>query len=498
MLTAKKKLTQQLAGTFYITRNLIRHSKYMKLLIATMLTGVLVAGTVQAKELYVDSQTGNDATSYANNSAGQPWRTIGRAAWGSTNRHQPNAGNAARAGDTVIIQEGIYDATQTSDQRYYPYYNPANSGTSGNYIIFQANGNVQLRSSSSDRRPLIGSYQRNYIVWDGFTLNENSMNVHADTGPVVIWACNNTIVKNLHITGINQNWNDNHNGIRIENADNITVQNCYITGFYEDHGSGVTTYTSSNVLLEHNEVTNCQQGLFVKGANDGPFIIRYNYIHDSVYKGIRLGGLRSGGAKVYQNVLHDVDVAIHIEDFASDGPRNVQVVNNTLVSTVNFERGSIWMMDHYGGVSNIEIKNNVITDSDRSGIHLSNNDILAELDSDYNLIHNNFVDFRDRNSNMPLSEWQDRHSKDANSITSNPSFVDAGNHNYKVNTVSPSDNAGIDVLDLDGDGSVRDPINIGAYITGNEVIGITDDLGGGGQQPPTQPAPPTNLKIILE
>ena len=73
-----------------------------------------VSGTTQSgaaatgRTLYVNSATGNDATTYANNSASTPWRTIGRAAWGSTNYASPNAAQAAQAGDTVLIEAGIY------------------------------------------------------------------------------------------------------------------------------------------------------------------------------------------------------------------------------------------------------------------------------------------------------------------------------------------------------------------------------------------------------
>ncbi len=461
--------------------------KHLRLFIVFFM---MCAGSAQAATLYVNGSTGNDANTYAQVAAEtHKWATVGRAAWGSADRDNPVTAQAAAGADTVIVEAGIYDATGDGGAKHFPYYNPVNNGSAGNYITFQADGVVELRSSNVNGRALIGSYQKDYIVWDGFVLDENYIIVHSDSGPVVIWDCSYVTVKNLHITGLDQSWGDNHNGVRIELSDHATVQNCYMTGFSEDHGSGVTTYTSTDVLLEHNEVTNSQQGLFVKGANDGPFIIRYNYIHDSVVKGIRLGGLRAGGAKVYQNVLHDVDVAIHIEDFAADGPQNAQIVNNTLVSTTGNTdgRGSIWMMDHYGGVDTVEIKNNIITDSGASGIHLSNNDIVATLDSDYNLIYNNSVDFRDATSNLTLAQWQSAHSQDVNSTDgTDPLFTNSVAHDYTLESGSPcrEGNAaeGVDVLDLDGDSSTVDPITIGAYITGDEIIGINGN--GDDETPP--------------
>jgi len=58
-----------------------------------------------------------------------------------------------------------------------------------------------------------------------------------------------------------------------------------------------------------------------------------------------------------------------------------------------------------------------------------------------------------------------------------------------LSSTSPCRNTGIDRQDYDGDGNATEPINMGAYITGNEIIGpiSSGDL--------TAPSPPGNLKI---
>jgi hypothetical protein len=68
--------------------------------------------TTTGRTLYVNSATGNDAVSYLQNSEATPWRTIGRAAWGSANRSTPNQAEAARAGDTVLIASGTYSSNE--------------------------------------------------------------------------------------------------------------------------------------------------------------------------------------------------------------------------------------------------------------------------------------------------------------------------------------------------------------------------------------------------
>ena len=58
----------------------------MRRLLAAM-TLALLATTADAKDLCVNGSTGSDATTYAaNNGTSTCWQTIGRAAWGSTNR----------------------------------------------------------------------------------------------------------------------------------------------------------------------------------------------------------------------------------------------------------------------------------------------------------------------------------------------------------------------------------------------------------------------------
>lgn len=77
------------------------------------------------------------------------------------------------------------------------------------------------------------------------------------------------------------------------------------------------------------------------------------------------------------------------------------------------------------------------------------------------------------------------------SITSNPLFQDVSAGNYRLRSDSAALRAGIDVLDLNRNGSTSDPLPLGAYITGNEAIGLL--VGGAAISPPS---PPTDLEVI--
>ena len=80
--------------------------------------------------LYVNGATGNDSTTYSNNDSANPWATIGRAAWGSTDRSDPNSEEAAAAGDTVLVAAGTYNASAASGETI-----PAGAYITGNEII---------------------------------------------------------------------------------------------------------------------------------------------------------------------------------------------------------------------------------------------------------------------------------------------------------------------------------------------------------------------------
>ena len=89
-----------------------------------------------------------------------------------------------------------------------------------------------------------------------------------------------------------------------------------------------------------------------------------------------------------------------------------------------------------------------------------------------------------------LSQWR-AHGQDAappQAIRANPYYVNRIARDYRLCTgagvpvascadASPAINQGVDLLDLDGDGSTTDRITAGAFITGDERIGPNFDGG---------------------
>lgn len=481
----------------------------MNRIVPIFLLLALVSAPAFSKVLYVDASRGDDSVSYAANSADNPWRTIGRAAWGGVNRNSPNSSQAAQAGDTVIVRAGTYSASGTGS-RWGVAYRTANSGRAGAPIIFQAEGSVVLTLSSS-RGPVIGASgfdgpRRDYITWRGFTIHEANAPSTPDTGPIVLAGTVGSTIEDCVVDGNGDpGFNDNHPGIRIEGSHDVLVRNCRIsnvrtTGVNGNNGAGIQIYHSGNVTMEHNEIYNSGSGIFLKAPMDGSgfFNIRYNHIYNVSGSGIaihRSPNPANSPINVYQNVIRDTRTCVNIWTFdqGSTDPRNAKVVNNTLN---NCEVGigiSGNLVNNAGHI----IQNNIVTNASDYAINFAG-DVSNLQRSRIYFEHNLYFAYRRfaiaYTTNHSLSSWKDAFNQDSTNPASrdtNPMFVNATNRDFRLQTNSPARNAGVDILDLNRNGSTTDLISLGAYITGGEVIGPTS-------APPADigiPAAPTALQL---
>ncbi len=468
-----------------------------KLLLLFLL--LFVPFSLEAKTLYVDGATGSDATTYANNDATHKWATIGRAAWGSTNPLAPVTAQAAQAGDTVLITAGTYtsisyvpDASYDGDTKWTPAFKPVNTGTAIAPITFRGVGVVDLRMATGYLGPIIGCRNQSYITWDNFYIDEVNIHDVSDTGPVVASASSYCIFQNLEIKGKAATYNDNHNAIRIENADYTEVRNCKIydiegiSGFGEN-STAVMFYDSNYSLIENNEFYHCGTGVFIKGRHMDTQIgtvVRKNLIYNMGAYGVAIAG--SDGASVYQNILRDNNQSLDMWGFSNGHHTNNKFVNNTVVratsamghirpradgeGSYNFFVGSvinnnIFMSTTYG---------NIMTDTKWGAVATN---ITHE--------HNNYYDFTaskfwysEGAASKTFAQWKSDFGKDdlaPDSITTDPLFVNASTNDFHLQAGSPALTLGVDILDLDGDGSTTDTVPAGAYITGSEVIGL--DVG---------------------
>jgi PKD repeat protein len=431
-------------------------------------------------QLFVDGSTGDDSRSYAENSASTPWATIGRAAWGSTDRNSPDAAEAAQPGDTVTVLAGTYVTTQMPNERYIPSWNPVNSGTPGNPIVFRAVGEVILQSVLGGANgPVIGAFQRDYITWDGFFVDEPNIETRADTGPVVIWDSDNVIIQNLEIRGKTAQWVDNHNGIRLEFANNAIVRGNKIYGIRRMGGvnrnaAAIMTYDSNNILIEANEIFDSYDAMYVKNQNNN-FVVRHNLVYDIEGPGLRLsqiGCSATAGALIYRNVFRNNAVGVSFSPIQSDGHNepyctapyvnNIRLVNNTIVdNAVGITiKGSALNLN-----GDALIENNIVTGSD-TAINSEDSSIGSAFTIQNNLYFGNGEYGRLGSSSISLTSMQNSFGIDSGSFEANPLFADEAAEDFRLQADSPAINAGMDVMDLNGNNITAEPINFGADMNG--------------------------------
>lgn len=490
---------------------------------------VCLAVPADAKTLYVNnsgSPACSDSTSYAANSAASPWCSIGRASWGNASRSSSNTAEAAAAGDTVVVTGGTYSHAAISTyvgtggpQRYTPLYSPLNSGTSGNPITFQCSG-VCVLTTTGGNGAVMGALNVDYVTWKGFTIDEANAPSATDTGPVVLWSTTGSILENNTITGDTSYFpGDNHVGIRMENTQGVVIRNnrisyfrnggdpaCVTSCVYNNPANGacIETYYSGNATIYSNELHHCGTGIFLKGngtdggthpLGGGPFTMYLNYIHDNSVMGSYFYRRETAaeGTGLYtfrQNLIVNCPYGAAIQVFSEgDGsePRLVRYVNNTVVggtSSVLFlglqpSAGHWFYNNIFSGPSTqyVEVQ----------GKTNANVGDTARLIMDYNV--GNGAGTRwgltDSGGSTTLANWTSNTGQDSHSSNASPSFAGASDYRLCTGSNTPvvgcagasaALTVGLDVLDLDNDGSTADTVPAGAYLTGSEVLGA----GGSG------------------
>lgn len=448
----------------------------MKRLLAFCLLATMLISVADAKTLYVDGATGNDATTYEANSATSPWRTIGRAAWGSTSYTSPNAAQAAKPGDLVLIAEGIY--WETGDPRggrFTVSLNPANNGTAANPITFRGVGDVFVRMQQGFRGGMIGCAGRSHIIWDNFQIDDYYGGSTADTGPVVFSGnarhCQliNSTVKGhpgSYYHGY-PTFGGNYRGISIEPADFIVIRNNVIHDFRGGQNeAGIMLYDSNDNLIENNLFYNNGIAVFVKGLHPG-FTQARNVIRRNVVRnnngGIR--GLDFHDGLVYQNLIYN-NSGVGLWIGFGTASRSVWA-NNTL------HNNGHPIVAQGTELVGIRVLGNIVASSPSAYYNWTvDSPSQQDVFYDRNVFYDNQRHWHSESGRtIAFNEWQTTFRMDVNGVLSNPMFVNPDAGDFRLQSGSPVQSIAIDVLDLNRNGSTTDLIPAGAYVTGEELIG---------------------------
>jgi hypothetical protein len=294
---------------------------------------------------------------------------------------------------------------------------------------------------------------------------------------------------------------NNHNGIRIENTRNVVLRNNRIVnvlnfGSLQMNGAGVMAYFSDGAVIENNEISNCGSGVFIKGGDNTNFVVRKNVIYGGGTGVIVQYTGQTGEHRIHQNLLRNntSGIAVRLNAY------NVKVVNNTLVD--NSANGGIVLAHWQEPVANILVANNIVTQTSGDLVNGGEATNVSQFSLDRNVYFGTNRWSMAGSAYSSLSTWQAAlggcplAGNDCAATVSNPMFVSASD--YRLQSTSPARNVAVDLLDLNGNGSVSDVIPAGAYVTGLEVIGRGSSSGSSAPPPPPSAAlaAPTGLRVV--
>ncbi len=436
----------------------------------------------------------------------------GTATWAqATNISTPTNGRTAMqnavAGDVVYFRGGNYEPCVSPVSSYWDYWKPAwyplHSGSSGNPITFKnypGETPVMVQTLRSVPDPVnngwcvFGVENGSWIVWDGFRGTKAATNASL----FIFHGASDCTVQNCYFQGWLYGTNNNapiYVGEDGNPSYRCTIRNNYIydsrgLGSYMDHYNcaGLLLYEINNFIIENNTINNCGAGIFLK--ND-PInnTVRKNFIQGCRQSIVNADNSGSGN-KIYQNiVINSNQNSYYINN--SGVVAGTEFYNNSLIGPVGC---------HYNvyNVDNDQIWNNIFYGATIYTYQNYGRGDDGPTYMDYNCYYEDssltFIVGGSR-SYSSLSSWQNSHelegggNPDTHSFYANPLFINAGGTtpaDYKLQASSPCRNAG------------RDGVTMGAYITGNEVIGY---VGSGISTTTTSidttpPAPPTGLRII--
>lgn len=294
----------------------------------------------------------------------------------------------AVAGDIVGFRAGTYDVGEAGGS-YEGAIKPTNSGTAGNHIIFAnyqdevviLNGEFDGEVGGFDGSSPLGVNNVSYITLDGFKLTTDDglyyarLMLGSQTGnndDPQSYGTGNVLIRNMDIGGGSTDitLNDNIEGIRFENARDITVQNCYIYDFVHTganfyHGTnGVKSYNGNNIIIENCKFVNCSGGVYCKSWNRD-WDIRNNFFVDC---GHCIESSTNSNICVDIRIYNNIGYNYRYSGINASGKSAVidgtQIYNNTMYSVFNFAIGGhgtpLALEDKDEGSVGIEIYNNLM------------------------------------------------------------------------------------------------------------------------------------------
>ena len=369
-----------------------------------------------------------------------PWKTINHAA------------EVLHAGDVVLVKEGIY-IPEDSGHHYVPCIDVKHSGTQFLPIIIKAYpGHTVIinHPSGATAAWTIGS-SKDWVIIDGFQGDFTAGFIGSSVEDPVAHG----VVQNCNIT------RTIGNAIRFERAEKCMARNNIIktNGDSTNTGSAYISYDTWDCILENNFVRDSHVG--IRDKDDGKRTVIRNNIISNCYHAILLNNQdQAEDIQVYKNLILNCRYGIVMQYNAL----------RTLIYNNVFYKCSGYAIGQHATNSLFKIWNNIFSNCNKA-FGFPESELSSFLYSNYNNFHNYT---RISDDCTTLECWRFLSNFDRNSINYDPLFVNPEANDFHLTPTSPCLNAGIDRQDYDNDGNTTEPINMGAYITGNEIIGPID------------------------
>lgn len=407
--------------------------------------------------LSVNAATYYVATNGSDSNAGTeafPWMTLTKAA------------NTVVAGDTVIVKAGKYiDPNGAWDTGTF---NPANSGTASNPIIFKSQPQQAaiLASKVKGVGPAISTSGRSYIIIDGFKA-EGLIGIY-NSDHVTVQNCE-VIYGSILSTDISLNW-----GIAIYSGSSYNIiRNNYVynmlnSGNTLHNTAGIMVHASpsggSNYNIIENNLVDAGGGIVYSAYGQKGGNITNNIWRKNIAKNAATGFLGMGSTdntqysddnEYYNNIIYDTTNAFELDH----NSRRFKIYNNTAFNCTSFLNGGY-------EVSNIDeqVWNNIVSNC-TSGYYYKPSSVDWKILLSYanynNFYNTNYVATWNWGSAhyTTLTDWKTATGFDNNSFSVDPLFIDASLKNFHLQGGSL----------LKGKGKSLE--DIGAYATGIEQIG---------------------------
>jgi hypothetical protein len=274
--------------------------------------------------------------------------------------------------------------------------------------------------------------------------------------------------------------NDNFSAMVMTDCDDCRVWNNWFHGGGSDslnhNVASITLYNAKRVLIENNKATDINSFLFTKGSNtdggetefynDGT--ARYNWIDNANNAAFTIAEINaSRGFDYTQNIILNSGACFDLSDTGGQH-HHARIRNNTCVDATAWAGASAGIMGSFAFTST-EIVNNIVAWTTTTALKAL--DFETTITATATINYNNYfetgatVQFHQAGTTYTgltgTPNWRTDTSDDAQSITTDPQFQNAAAGNYKLQPGSPALTAG----DTGGP--------VGAYITGNETIGLT-------------------------